>query len=66
MSLDALLEIELIEMSKAQRNGPMSYDWHVKAYSVYLLRQRGVWLDWSDFDKPSRWTDKQWSDFDGN
>lgn len=28
----------------------MLYDWHVKAYAVYLLRQRGVWLDWSDFD----------------
>lgn len=28
----------------------MNYDWHVKAYAVYLLRKRGVWLDWSDFD----------------
>ncbi len=51
MAIDALLEIELIELSKSQRNGPMNYDWHVKAYSVYLLRQRGVWLDWSDFDE---------------
>ena len=28
----------------------MSYDWHVKAYAVYLLRRKGIWLDWSDFD----------------
>lgn len=23
----------------------IDYDWHVKAYAVYLLRKRGVWLD---------------------
>ncbi len=48
MSYDELREIELINLSRAQRTSAMAYDWHVKAYSVYLLRQKGVWLDWSE------------------
>jgi hypothetical protein len=35
------------------------YDWHVKAYAVYLLRQKGIWLDWSDFDQ---WTENYLDD----
>lgn len=51
MTYDEMREIELINLSKAQRESDMHYDWHVKAYSVYLLRLRGVWLEWSDFDE---------------
>jgi len=59
MTYDEMRETELINLSRAQRTSampkyyielPPAYDWHVRAYSVHLLRQRGVWLDWSDFD----------------
>lgn len=58
MSYDEMRETELINLSRAQRESAMAYDWHVKAYSVYLLRQRGVWLEWSDFNNnPSEYND---------
>ena len=43
MSLDHIREIELIELSKAQRmTSIMHYDEHVKAWAVFMLNNKGL------------------------